>query len=264
MKLSSDFMKTVPRTPGVYEFLDAAGVVIYVGKAKILRRRLSQYRNARRCKKHHKMRAILSEAVQLRVQPCTSDLDALLLENRLIQELRPRFNIAGAFSFLYPVIGLKREIRRLCVVYTTSPDIYPDFNLRGSYRSRELTREAYFALIDLLTYLGHREPQKDMSVYPKAPFSHVSGFRQIEDRWHEPLVEFLEGRSVRFLQEAVARLLEKPLARRRAEEIQGNLNAMMRFYKFEARPLRHALEKAGVVDTFLPQKERDRVFLISR
>src|SRR5262249_9533319 len=93
-KFGDEFIAGVPLCPGVYESLDDAGNVIYVGKARKLRRRLQQYRNARRCKKHHKMRAIVQAAHSARVTPCESDLAALLLENQLIQQLRPRFNVA--------------------------------------------------------------------------------------------------------------------------------------------------------------------------
>ena len=136
----ADFIKSVPLRPGVYQVLDAGGAVIYVGKAKSLRRRLQQYRNARRLKRHEKMRTILVAAHSLQVTACESDLDALLLENRLIQTLRPRFNIAGAFSFLYPCIGLVRSERELHLCYSTSPVEFPMFDFFGAYRSRQKTK----------------------------------------------------------------------------------------------------------------------------
>lgn len=263
-KFGAEFIGQVPLSPGVYEVTDAEGRTIYVGKAKRLRRRLQQYRNARRAKKHHKMKAILEAAAGLRIYPCPSDLDALLLENGMIQTLRPRFNVAGAFSFLYPVIGLKREGTELTLAYTTTPREFPIFEHYGAFRSRETTREGYFALLEILAYIGHRQPRRKLAQLPHAKFSHVAGFRQIGENWVSLLDRFLRGESPEFLEQAVMALIEKPLARRNAAEIQEMIDGLKRFYKFEARPLRKALAALSMDCQAITQDERDRVFLRSR
>jgi excinuclease ABC subunit C len=262
VRFRDDFLKAVPCDPGVYEMLDADGRVIYVGKAKRLRRRLQQYRNAKRRKKHYKMRTILRSASDVRLHPCASELEALMLENRLIQEKRPRFNVAGAFSFLYPLIGLRRFGAELHLTCTTSPLELPLFEHFGAYRSRYITREAYFGLVGVLGYLGHREPAGRMSnAYAKPKYSHIAGFRQIRDDWHEQLMEFLRGESARFLESAIYELLEKPSARREASQVQEWLDSLARFFKFEAKPLRQALSAAGSVSNGISQTERDRLFI---
>jgi excinuclease ABC subunit C len=263
-KLGNAFIKGVPACPGVYEVLDAAGAVVYVGKAKILRRRLQQYRNARRLKRHEKMRTILVAAHSIRLTPCATDLDALLLENRLIQTLRPRFNIAGAFSFLYPCIGLVRSGRELHLLYSTSPGEFPMFELFGAYRSRLATREGFDALLEVLGFLAHRQPWKKLPEYPRVRFSSVAGFRQVSDESVAALRAFLRGESKAFLTQAVVALLEKPKARRYAAETQANIDALAHFFTFEATPLRKALLASGLPGHFLPQEERDRIFLAAR
>ena len=70
---------------------DQAQQLIYVGKAKNLRRRLSQYRHAKRLKKHSKMRSIIKAAERIEHEVCATELDAFLLETRLIQAHRPRW-----------------------------------------------------------------------------------------------------------------------------------------------------------------------------
>ncbi len=263
-KFGDDFIEGVPLSPGVYEVLDPQGAVLYVGKAKMLRRRLQQYRNAQRLKRHEKMRAILGAAHALRITTCGSDLEALLLENRLIQTLRPRFNIAGAFSFLYPCIGLARARRELSLCYSTSPGEFPMFEFFGAYRSRQITKDAFDALLEVLTLLGHREPSKKLAAYPRIRFSVVAGFRQIGDEWLPPLEEFLRGDSNAFLTKVVMALLEKPKARRFAAETQLCLDALAHFFTFEALPLRKAAVAAALPGHFVPQEERDRIFLTSR
>lgn len=263
-KFGDGFLDGVPLSAGVYEVLDAQGGVLYVGKAKRLRRRLQQYRNARRMKRHAKMRTILVAAHSVRVTPCVSELEALILENRLIQSLRPRYNVAGAFSFLYPCIGISRSGRELHVCYSTSPEAFPTFELHGAYRSRQITRAGFDALVEVLGLLGHRQPAKKLGAFPRIRFSSVRGFRQIGDEWVRLLEEFLRGESRTFLSRAFAALLEKPQARRWAAETQASLDALSHFFRFEAVPLRNAAAAAGLTTHFVPQAERDRLFLASR
>lgn len=157
-RLGDDFLATVPRSPGVYRVLDAQGAVVYVGKAVNLRRRLSQYRNASRRRKHRKMREIVKSADSITFEPCASELEAELRETALIQELTPRWNVAGAFSFLYPSIGLGvAEQGHLRLAFSTAPGERADLAWHGAYRSREITGGAFFALVRLATMLGHKE-----------------------------------------------------------------------------------------------------------
>ena len=154
-KFGTDFLTAVPREPGVYRLYDAAGELFYVGKARNLRRRLAQYRTARRTKRDRKRRALVRAAHRIEWQTCASELDASLAEIELIQTLRPRRNVAGAFPFLYPFIGIQvaGADTRFCL--TTAPEACARFDLHGAFRSREVTGEAVFALMRLLRYVGH-------------------------------------------------------------------------------------------------------------
>src|ERR1700757_5451654 len=92
-KFGSGFLDSVPGSPGVYLVYDQQDELIYVGKAKNLKRRLSQYRNALRRKKHRRMRGIVKEAARIEIQCAETHLDACLNEATLIQRHRPRWNI---------------------------------------------------------------------------------------------------------------------------------------------------------------------------
>src|SRR5436190_7902327 len=99
-KFGAEFLESLPGSPGVYLVFDQQDELIYVGKAKNLKRRLSQYRSTMRQKKHRRMRSIVKEAARIEVQRAETDLDACLTETTLIQKHRPRWNIVGAYSFL--------------------------------------------------------------------------------------------------------------------------------------------------------------------
>src|SRR5215472_5923567 len=107
LKFGAEFLESLPGSPGVYLVYDQQDELIYVGKAKNLKRRLSQYRNTLQRKKHRRMRGIVKEATRIAIQCTETHLDACLTETRLIQRRRPRWNIVGAYSFLYPLIGIR-------------------------------------------------------------------------------------------------------------------------------------------------------------
>ncbi|MCM2324131.1 MAG: nucleotide excision repair endonuclease, partial [Oligoflexia bacterium] len=159
-KLGEEFLASIPPSPGVYLVFDETDRLVYVGKAKNLRRRLSQYRNAKRRKKHLKMREIVSHAARIEHRTVPTELEAEVLETRLIQENRPKLNVAGAFSFLYPLIGMRWAEGTVSFGYSCDPETLTGegFEIHGAFRSRFLTGEAFFSLMRLLTYVGHRTP----------------------------------------------------------------------------------------------------------
>lgn len=98
----------LPDSPGVYQFLNAEGVIIYVGKAKNLKRRVSSY-FVSRADHTRKVQVMVRQIVDLRHIVVSSEADALLLENNLIKELQPRYNILLKDSKSYPWIVVKNE-----------------------------------------------------------------------------------------------------------------------------------------------------------
>ena len=98
----------LPLEPGVYQFLDRNGEIIYVGKAKSLKRRVSSYfvKN-----KDHtpKVRVLVKQICAIRHIVVGSEQDALLLENSLIKTHKPRYNILLKDDKTYPWIVLRRE-----------------------------------------------------------------------------------------------------------------------------------------------------------
>lgn len=84
----------VPSSPGIYVFRNTAGEVIYVGKAKSLRKRLSTYFQPSRVRcADPKLRALIHSIAQYECHPVASEAEALLLESRLIKEYHPRYNV---------------------------------------------------------------------------------------------------------------------------------------------------------------------------
>ncbi|WP_418981841.1 excinuclease ABC subunit UvrC [Alistipes sp.] len=98
----------LPLKPGVYQFVDRSGTIIYVGKAKSLRKRVSSY--FVQSKEHSaKVRVLVKQIAEIRHIVVDSETDALLLENSLIKTLQPRYNILLKDDKTYPWIVVRRE-----------------------------------------------------------------------------------------------------------------------------------------------------------
>ncbi len=97
----------LPETPGCYQYLDASGTIIYVGKAKNLKRRVYSYFS----KEHEpgKTRVLVSKIADIRYVVVKTEEDALLLENNLIKKYRPRYNVLLKDDKTYPSICVSNE-----------------------------------------------------------------------------------------------------------------------------------------------------------
>lgn len=98
----------LPTTPGVYQFMDSSGKVIYVGKAVNLRRRVSSY-FVDSSKHSAKVKVLVSKVASLKHIDTPTEHDALLLENSLIKTLKPRYNILLKDDKTYPWIVVRNE-----------------------------------------------------------------------------------------------------------------------------------------------------------
>ena len=98
----------LPLEPGVYRFLDSSGTIIYIGKAKSLRKRVSQY-FASPDKLTVKTRVLVSKITDVQHTVVESEQDALLLENNLIKQYQPKYNILLKDGKSYPWICIKNE-----------------------------------------------------------------------------------------------------------------------------------------------------------
>lgn len=137
-----DQVSALPANPGVYQYYDAEGKLLYVGKAKNLKKRVSSYFN----KEHDSARIaiMVSKITDIRVIVTETELDALLLENNMIKNQHPRYNVMLRDDKTYPWICIKNET--FPRVFSTRQKIKDGSQYFGPYASGKIMH----ALLDLI------------------------------------------------------------------------------------------------------------------
>ncbi|MDD3721942.1 MAG: excinuclease ABC subunit UvrC [Lutibacter sp.] len=138
-------IKTLPSLPGVYQYYDKNGTILYVGKAKNLKKRVSSYFN----KTHEigKTNVLVKKIATIEHIVVDTETDALLLENNLIKKYRPRYNVMLKDDKTYPWICIKKE--RFPRVFLTRNLIKDGSEYYGPYPSVKMAK----ALLDLIKEL---------------------------------------------------------------------------------------------------------------
>ncbi len=147
---TNDYLKGIvqnlPESPGIYQYLNAEGTIIYVGKAKNLKRRVSSYFN----REHEpgKTRVLVSKIADIRYIVVNSEEDALLLENNLIKKYKPRYNVLLKDDKTYPSICVQNEyfpriFKTRRIIRNGSSYYGPYSHLPSMYAVLELIKRLY-------------------------------------------------------------------------------------------------------------------------
>ncbi len=142
----SEKINSLPNRPGIYQFKDADGKVIYVGKAKKLRNRVKSYFNEN-SQHNGKTRMLVRRIEDLEYMEVESEQDALLLENNLIKEFKPRYNILLKDDKTFPWLCLKKE--PFPRIFSTRNKVHDGSEYFGPYASVKLMK----TLLSLATQL---------------------------------------------------------------------------------------------------------------
>lgn len=161
------FFRALPREPGVYSYFDGAGRLLYVGKAKNLRQRVGSYRYVHPDRDSRKTWRLVNAVREIRWEICADHAAALLHENRLLREFRPRFNRANVWPWSAVYLGLRADGEELRL--RVGRELTPEFEWFGSFKAfaiyafhalRRLVRDCYGDAIAPLSHFttnGERE-----------------------------------------------------------------------------------------------------------
>jgi excinuclease UvrABC nuclease subunit len=197
------FFRAVPKVPGVYTMRDSSSRVIYVGQSKNLRQRLSSYRHLRPERCSRRLIRLVHAVENIAWEECASAEAALLRENQLLRELRPRFNSANVYPKAAVFIGYEWDGRFLrLTIGTQTPDLKHVFGAFKSGASR-----SFAALLRRLHAALH--PDHSIQDFPHRFFSdrppRAVRFQTTDDGLHRVLAEslrdWLSGAKDEFLQQ---------------------------------------------------------------
>ncbi|MFN5183135.1 MAG: excinuclease ABC subunit UvrC, partial [Bacteroidota bacterium] len=138
-------LRSLPEEPGVYQYYDEEGNVLYVGKAKNLKKRVSSYFT----KEHEtaRLRLLLRKIRDIKTIVVASESDALFLENNLIKEFQPRYNVNLKDDKTYPWVCIKKE--NFPRIFSTRNFIKDGSEYFGPYASVKVM----YAVLDLIRSL---------------------------------------------------------------------------------------------------------------
>jgi excinuclease ABC subunit C len=138
-------VKTLPNEPGVYQYFDKNEVIIYIGKAKNLKKRVSSYFS--KTHEYGKTKVLVTKIASIKHIVVETETDALLLENNLIKKHKPRYNILLKDDKTYPWICIKKE--RFPRIFMTRRVVKDGSEYFGPYTSIKTVR----VLLDLIKEL---------------------------------------------------------------------------------------------------------------
>lgn len=139
----SAIIKSLPDKPGIYQYFDENGVIIYVGKAKVLKKRVTSYFN-RDNQLDRKTQALVKNIADIKFIIVETELDALLLENNLIKKYQPKYNVLLKDGRTYPCIVIKNE--EFPRVFPTRQIIKDGSNYFGPFASVKMM----YTMLDLI------------------------------------------------------------------------------------------------------------------
>lgn len=145
-RLGAEFFRQAPERPGVYLMRDAAAAVVYVGKAKNLRKRLGSYRVANPDRLRRRHLRLLRAITRIELEECPDESAARARESELLRQLRPRFNRAGTWPGPRWFLGWRVTAPGLELA--VAKVIEPGWRFRGPFGASVITLRA--ALVRVL------------------------------------------------------------------------------------------------------------------
>ncbi len=178
-RLGPGFFRTAPQCPGVYLMRDNSDAVLYVGKAKNLRKRLNSYRVANPDRMPRRQLKLLRAVSRIELQECPDEAAALSKEAELLKDLRPRFNRAGTWSAPPRFLAWRTTPVGFELAVKAAPE--PMWSISGPWRSR--IRWLHSALVRLLWCA--LQPDQGIAGMPEGWFQGRHGANTIIPVSHE-------------------------------------------------------------------------------
>ena len=288
-KLGSDTFKDIPNVPGIYRLYCDEGTLLYVGKAKNLRRRLFTYKRARAGKTTRKEASLISKISHFEFDVLSSEEEAILKENYWIREYRPEFNRANKHTETYYYITvleysggfffglsmnpsgnlLQEEEKQMLNFSKLSHQTLHNRKVYGCFKGHRIVRTSLGSLLQLmwLTENKHHNPhflpvQLSRNLTPmrfKMPFSAVTPDRQ---ELGEMIDAWFLGESPALINYLSVRLQELSSSSFSKKFFEDSLEMILNYFQRNLKRYRLMRQTVSHRDTHLiAQNELDDLFV---
>lgn len=258
-RLGKDFFDALPTCPGVYKMYGQANLLIYVGKAKNLRRRLLTYRRVTSNFNSRKTKVLVQMVRRIDVEQHPTEEKALLRENELIRTRKPPLNHAKKAPEAYYYISAVPEGESLVFDLRVHRKEAEPENTFGAFKGRRRVRRALGALFRQLCIMEEQIASPAMLPYrllkkftPR--HYHLRATHQVQQQVHH----FLGGTSDQLLTLMVEYIQrQKLLEQHIGKLVLKDLEALKRFYQRDAHRNRLIMERLGLDSHLLSQDKLD-------
>lgn len=262
-RVGKPFFEELPTKPGIYKMYGRSGGLLYVGKAKNLRKRLFTYRRAKMGKTSRKKIRLIRMTHKINVKLCDSEKEALLLENKLIRKHQPEFNHAKKKPETYYFIGLNREEKSLGFsLQMHQPETDYVF---GAFKGHRLIRKSMGGIIRMLYILEHditsvfQLPRVLTQKLTPMEYELQIGREEnlINNIWAD-LLKFLKGESTLFMDQIVELCQDRGLLESFAGSmILDDLESLKWFYERCASRNYEISQELALDSPLIPQQKLD-------
>jgi len=221
--ISNEKLKTLPDKAGVYQFFDSKGKIIYVGKAKNLRRRVSSY--FQKTHDNYKLKLLVKKTHDIKYIVVESEQDAFLLENNLIKKFQPRYNINLKDDKSYPWITIKNEPYPR--IFLTRKYVHDGSLYYGPFTSALMVR----TLLELIREL-----------YPLRTCKYNLSKENVEQKKYKVCLEFHLGNCLGPCENLQSPKDYKENIEQIKQILKGNLSSVQQFFKNKMKELAEDLK----------------------
>ncbi len=237
-----DNLKLVPARPGVYLMKDAAGRVIYVGKAAVLRNRVRQYFQDSGHLESPRIRHLMTKIADFEVVACENEVEALILETNLIKQHRPPYNVRMADDKAFPYVKLTNEAYpKILMTRKVKRDGAKYFGPYPYHEPKLITRtirtiRKLFKLRSCNIEITHDLPRPCLDYYIGQCTAPCVAWGATAERYADQVRQaamFLEGKQASLLDELRAEMTQAAdaLQYERAAQLRDQIQAMDAIYQ---------------------------------
>lgn len=209
------------------------GEILYIGKAKSLRKRVSSYRNVKRATHPAHLVRMVGLIREIRWEVCKSESDALAREYELLHAVRPPYNTADTEEACYLFVTLRKikkpghyELR-----LTSEPEVSSDVWVFGCFKDRIHTKRGFSALVRLLYAAFQTGPRFSIPSVLRRARVEFDYTLPMEESWVPLLSKFMRGESLALLREISQRLIEnESVPRFMGPSLQDDIDCARRFF----------------------------------